>query len=364
VIKKKWLVGVISRSWKSRCTEHNSKTSTAFHEASLPESSMAKGGGSLSLVNQRWRNRAKTAAQWTVVIATAVIIFRVGNQHWSEFNDLDLQFAPFGLVNAAVATTAANLLLPLGWRRLIASYGRYVAAGRAVRLWCLAQTARYLPTGLVAVASRLQLATKEGIPRSLTAISIAVETLVLLGWSVVICVLFVPSTVLPEMMRWVSGVIAATGLVAAPWLIPAIGERLSRIEKFAIPQPRRRLLADGVALLGASVAVRAVGTVALAAAFLDMGSADVSLIVGATYAAVIAGMIGITPAGLGVREGVLAAILVDRFGLADAAAFALLSRVWEFGFEMAFLGAASWWGRQRPGNDQLDAESGVDDGRL
>jgi uncharacterized membrane protein YbhN (UPF0104 family) len=315
-------------------------------------------------VNQRWRNRAKTAAQWSVVVATAVVIFRVGNQHWSEFNDLDLQFGPFWLINAAVATTAANLLLPLGWRRLIASYGRCMAAGRAVRLWCLAQTARYLPTGLVAVASRLQLATKEGIPRSLTATSIAVETLVLLGWAVVLCALFVPSTVLPEMMRWVSGVIAATGLVATPWLIPAIGKRLSRIEKFAIPQPRRRLLADGVALLGASVVVRAAGTVALAAAFLEVDSGDVSLIIGATYAAIIVGMIGITPAGLGVREGVLAAILVDRFGLADAAAFALLSRVWEFAFEMAFLGAASWWGRHRPQNGKVGAESGVDDGRL
>ena len=330
----------------------------------MPDLSTGEGGGSLSLVNKRWRQGAKTAAQWIVVIATVVVIFRVGNRHWSEFNDLNLQFDLFWLINAAIATTAANLLLPLGWRRLIASYGRCVAAGRAVRLWCLAQTARYLPTGLVAVASRLQLATKEGIPRSLTAISIAVETLVLLGWAVVICTLFVPSTVLPEIMRWVSGVIAATGLVAAPWWIPAIGERLSRVKKFAIPQPRRRLLVDGVALLGASVAVRAVGTVALAAAFLEVDSADVSLIIGASYAAVIAGMIGITPAGLGVREGVLTAILVNRFGLADAAAFALLSRVWEFGFEMAFLGAASWWGRRRPQNDQIGAESGVDAGRL
>ena len=315
-------------------------------------------------MNSTWRKTAKTLTQWAVVIATTVVIFRVGNQHWSEFSELDLQFGPFWLINAAVATTIANLLLPLGWQRLIASYGRFVATSRAVRLWCLAQTARYLPSGLVAVASRLQLATKEGIPRSLTAVSIAVETLVLLGWSVVICALFVPSTVLPEMMRWVSGITAATGLVAAPWCIPVISERLSRIEKFAIPQPRRRLLADGVALLGASVAVRAVGTVALAAAFLEMDAADVSLIVGASYAAVIVGMIGITPAGLGVREGVLAAILVDRFGLADAAAFALLSRVWEFGFEMAFLGAASWWGRQRPQNGELSADSGVDDGRL
>ena len=115
--------------------------------------------------------------------------------------------------------------------------------------------------------------------------------------------------------------------------------------------------------MGASVAVRAVGTLALAAAFLTVDSTDVSLVIGASYAAVIAGMVGVTPAGLGVREGVLAAMLVDRFGLADAAAFALLSRVWEFGFEMAFLGAAWWWGRRRS-NEGVVAESGDDDGKL
>ena len=84
-----------------------------------------------------------------------------------------------------------------------------------------------------------------------------------------------------------------------------------------------------------------------------------SLVVGAAYAAVIAGMIGITPAGLGVREGVMAAVLVDRFGIADAAAFALLIRAWEFGFEMELLGAASWWGRRHRGEGGSTAESNV-----
>ncbi len=292
------------------------------------------------------------------------MIIRVGNQHWNEVKGLDLRFNLFWVISAAVATTAANLFLPLGWRCLVASYGKFVSAGRAVRVWCLAQSARYVPTGLVAIASRLQLGAKEGIPRSLTAISVAVETIVLVGWALLVCSIFVPSTILPGVIRWLLGIVALSGLVAAPWIISGIGARLPRVEKVAIPTPQRRLLAKGISLLGASVAVRAVGTLALAAAFLTVDSSDVPLIIGASYAAVIAGMVGVTPAGLGVREGVLAAILVDRFGLADAAAFALLSRVWEFGFEMVFLAVAVWWGRRRRGNDQAVAESADNDGRL
>ena len=291
------------------------------------------------------------------------MILRVGNQHWDELRDLELQFDLFWVVNAAVATTAANLLLPLGWRSLIASYGTVVAAGRAMRIWCLAQSARYVPTGLVAIASRLQLAAKEGIPRAVTAVSIAVETLALVAWALVVCAIFVPATILPGVTRWVLGVAALSALAAAPWIIQGVGGRLPATGKVKVPTPQRRLLTQGIAILGASVAVRAVGTLALAAAFLTVDSTDVSLVIGASYAAVIAGMVGVTPAGLGVREGVLAAMLVDRFGLADAAAFALLSRVWEFSFEMAFLGVAWWWGR-RPTNDHAVAESGDDNGKL
>ncbi len=324
---------------------------------------MGEAGSTLGSVNQSWWRIAKTAAQWAVVIATIVIIFRIADQYGSDLKTLNLRFEPFWLINAAIATTTANLLLPLGWRRLIASFGQFLAAGRAVRLWCLAQTARYLPTGLVAVVSRLQLAVKEGIPRAVTATSIVVETLVLFGWALLASALFVPSTVIPGFARLVIAITAALTLVAAPWVIPGVMARLSRNGQFVLPVNNRRLLADAVALLGASVAARAVGTVALAVAFFEANSVDVPLIIGASYAAVIAGMVGVTPAGLGVREGVLAAMLVDSFGLADAAAFALLSRVWEFGFEMAFLGAASWWGRRRS-IEGVVAESGDDDGKL
>lgn len=330
----------------------------------MPDQVAVDGGSSLILVEKRWREITTKTVQWIVVAGTAVVIVRLAGQQSEGLKDVDLRVEPWWLIHAVIATSAANLLLPLGWRQLVAAYGQFVDAGRAVRLWCLAQTARYLPTGLVAVASRMQLAAKEGIPRSVTAASIAVETFVLFCWAVVTCAIFVPSTVILGVVRWVSGLAAIGGLFAAPWVLRGLSGRLSRFNKVGVSLPRQRLLVDGIALLGASVAVRAVGTVALAAAFLNVDTTDVPLIIGASYAAVVAGMVGITPAGLGVREGVMAAALASRFGLADAAAFALLVRAWEFGLELVFLGAASWWGRGRPNDLGRGVESLEGEGKL
>ena len=123
-------------------------------------------------------------------------------------------------------------------------------------------------------------------------------------------------------------------------------------------------MAQSVALLGTSVATRAIATTCLAAGFLSIGSEDIPLIVGAAYAGVAAGMIGITPAGLGVREGVMTAVLANHFGLSDAAAFAVVSRAWEFGFEMVFLVVATWWGRGSQSNGESDKDSSVSDAKL
>ena len=311
-----------------------------------------------------WLERAKVAVRWIVVVATAIVLFRIGSDHSTGLTDIDLEFDIFWMANAVIATTAANLLLPLGWRQILMSFEQVLSPGPAVRLWCLAQTARYLPTGLLAVASRLQLAAKAGISRSITASSLVIETATLFGWALLVCTIFVPSATLPLVFRWLLAISCASVLVTSPWLISFISLRVSRFRKLTLPKPHKRLIANSVALLGASVATRAIGTTCLAAGFLGIGASDVTLVVGAAYAGVAAGMVGVTPAGLGVREGVMAAILANRFGLSDAAAFALLSRAWEFGFEMLFLGVASWWGRNRPSKDNLNGDSPIPGAKL
>ena len=154
MVKKERLIGVVTRCWEARCTQNNSLTPDLFHPASLPDASGTRGGTTLSLVTQMWLERTKSLLRWLVVIATAVVVLRVGLNYTSDLKNIDLEFEIFWLISALIATTAANLLLPLGWRQMILSFDQALSAGPAVRLWCLAQTARYLPTGLLAIASR------------------------------------------------------------------------------------------------------------------------------------------------------------------------------------------------------------------
>ena len=357
MVEKKRLIRVLSRSWKSWRAQHNANILSLIHIASLPDTSRDRGGTTLTLVGQTWLQRSRAAIRWVVVAATVAVLFRVASGHTSELKAIELDFNIFWMANAAIATTAANLLLPLGWRQILISFDQVLSAGPAVRLWCLAQTARYLPSGLLAIASRLQLATKAGISRTITATSLVVETATLFAWALLVCAIFAPSVALPVGIRWLLGITCAFGLINSSWLISFACVRMSRLKKLNMSKPHGRFLVKSTALLGASVATRAIGTTCLAVGFLGIDSSDVTLIIGAAYAGVAAGMVGITPAGLGVREGVMTAILAHRFGLSDAAAFALVSRAWEFAFEMVFLMVASWWGRGSQSNSESDKDS-------
>ena len=84
------------------------------------------------------------------------------------------------------------------------------------------------------------------------------------------------------------------------------------------------------------------------AALLPVATDDVWLIAGATAAGAVVGMVGITPAGLGVREVAVAALLASRFGIADATAFAIATRVLDFAHELVLLPTTALTGRSHP----------------
>ena len=66
------------------------------------------------------------------------------------------------------------------WSRPTASRS---PAPHAVRVWCLSQTARYLPTGVAGFAARVVMAAKEGVPRTLTSATLAIELGLLAAWA-------------------------------------------------------------------------------------------------------------------------------------------------------------------------------------
>ena len=290
------------------------------------------------------------ATRWATVAATAAVLVNLTIRHSNELSNFSFDMAPYWLVPALLATSVANLLLPLGWRCLLHANGYAIKKNSAIKLWCFAQTGRYLPTGLIAVASRISLALKFSIPKSVTAASIAVETLFLIGWAAVVCAIFIPSTFLPLAFKCLLGLAALSGLLLLPLLMSGVGAKLTKTNPLKGDASTRRHIYQAGTLFGASVLIRTLGIVSLAFAFLDIQSSDINLLVGASYAGILAGMIGITPAGIGVREGVITTILATQMGIGDATAFAVLSRAWEFGAEMLFLGAASWWDHKKKGS--------------
>ena len=288
--------------------------------------------------------------RWATVAVTAAVLVDLAFSHSSDLTSFTFKLTPYWLIPAFTATTVANILLPLGWTSLIRAYGHQINRSSALKLWSFAQTGRYLPTGLVAVASRISLALKFSIPKSVTAASIVIETFFLIGWAATICAIFIPATFLPLAFKWLLGLAASSGLVLLPFLMSGIGARLTKTNPLKGDTSTRRHIHQAGTLFGASVLIRTLGIVTLAFAFFDVQSGDINLLIGASYAGILAGMIGITPAGIGVREGVIATILTTQIGVGDATAFAVLSRAWEFGAEMIFLGAASWWDHKKKGS--------------
>ena len=290
------------------------------------------------------------AIRWATVVATVAVLINLAFKHSSDLTGFSFKISPHWLIPALIATTVANLLLPLGWQNLVRAYGHEINKSSAIKLWCFAQTGRYLPTGLIAVASRISLALKLSVPKSVTAASIAVETLFLIGWAAAVCAIFIPSTFLPLVFKWLLGISASSGLLLLPLLMSGIGAKLTKTNPLKGDASTRRHIYQAGTLFGASVLIRTLGIVAVAFAFLGIQGSDINLLVGASYAGILAGMIGITPAGIGVREGVITTILATQIGIGDATAFAVLSRAWEFGAEMLFLGAASWWDHKKKGS--------------
>jgi hypothetical protein len=282
---------------------------------------------------QRWLGVAVRVGFVAVVAGWLIVVAR---GHLDELRHVRLHLTWWRLALAAPATLAGGLLLPLGWRAMLGAYGSEVAAPDAVRAWTLASASRYLPTGLFAVASRAVLAGRLGVSRALTVWSAVVEFGVLVLSGGVLACLFLPSHVLALPIR----VAGAGGGLAALAMVPPALVAISRSGRGAgspigraaarwtarLPPPAVGRASWSVGLYCANSAMRSMGSLLVVASIVPVHRADVALLIGTSNAAAVAGLVSITPAGLGTREAVLVSLLQPRFGLGDAAAIAVALR--------------------------------------
>lgn len=271
--------------------------------------------------------------------AVALLVY-VGTRNATDLSRVHLRLQAWWLAAAVPAYAAASLLLALGWREELAAFGRRLPTPVAIRVWWRAQLARYIPTGLAAFASREVLARDVGVPNMVGAASLVLELVTVVGWGCLLAAAGLPSSLFSAAFRVVLGVAAAAGLATLPFLYPrvaAVGRRVPVLDTLARTPGRRSGLYGAISVYGASVAAKSVAFVLFATALVTTHRGDVWLLGGAVQAAAVVGIIGVTPAGLGVREGAMIGLLGHRFGTTDAAAIAVAWRAWEFAFELGWL---------------------------
>lgn len=282
-------------------------------------------------------------ARLAVVAAVVAVLAKVTVDNASHLSRAHLHLHPAWLVVAVPFTAAAGTLLALAWRWLLGAWGARIGWGTAVRVWWRAQASRYLPTGMVAVASREVLSARAGVPRSLGAASNLVELGVLVAWGAAAAGLLLPSSVLAPALRVALSVAALAALAALPWVLRLASRVLPRAVLERLPAlagtgVRPAALYPAVGAYGLSVAAKSVAFVLVASSLATVHGGDVALLMGAVQGASVVGILGFTPAGIGVREGVMAVALGPRFGVGDALALALAWRAWELAFELTWLG--------------------------
>jgi uncharacterized membrane protein YbhN (UPF0104 family) len=287
----------------------------------------------------------RTRWMTVAVLAVVAVFFAVTlTARWQEVISLKWQPRPGVFALACVLLAVSYALVAWLW-----GYALRRAAGTPVRvgarIWFLSNLARYVPGNVWSYVGAVELARREGVARPVT-LAVMAFTQVL---SVVVALLAGLPVLLAERARL--GRPALLGAVA----VVLVAAAAAAFRRQLLPLARRRLpgLGSGdlvpapgtVALLAVGYAaywaVTGLAFAALVASAHRLSPGEVPLVVAAYAAAYAVGFLSLlTPAGLGVREGVLVVALSPVLPAGPALVVALVSRVWMMVAELAGAGVA------------------------
>jgi hypothetical protein len=298
---------------------------------------------------------------------------------WHQVTAVKWSLHPGYFAAACAVLVAAYALVATLWATALAKVAPVrVAAG--VRIWFVANLARYVPGNVWSFVGAVELARREGAPRRTTLAVMALTQVLSVGVALLVGL----PVLIAERDRL--GRPVAVGLAVGAALLVAVVilwrplERLARRRYPDLGPVLDRVLRRGTvapvataggeaavepsegaasaALPGARVivglalgyavywALTGLAFAALVRAMFPLAASDVPLAIAGYSASYAVGFLSLlTPGGLGVREGVLVLALAPVMPAGPALVVALVSRLWMMLFEL--LGAVAAYGMER-----------------
>lgn len=279
-------------------------------------------------------------------------------QDFEALRHLPLDPQPLDLAGATLAGLGALLLLALLFPALLTVTGHARPGHSAyyARIWLQSYFHRYVPGKIVLVVERVRMGDQVGLARSTSVLLLAWETVLLLVGACLAGALGLAAVgsevaggpALPGVVG--VGALLMAGILVAPralrWVLQRMPFLRSKAHHFTLEaRPRDWAgLALGYGLVWGLLGL----SFALSCRWFPAGAeAGVEEALWYVLAYVGGMVVGLTPAGLGVREGLLVAGLATRYDPAAALAFALASRLLLTAVELPLVGLATLIRRPR-----------------
>ncbi|HYN88050.1 MAG TPA: YbhN family protein [Ardenticatenaceae bacterium] len=235
------------------------------------------------------------------------------------------------LLLAAAGAAGYVVLQAVTWRAIVAGLGRALPWVGCLRVWTTSNFARYLPGSMWHLVGRVYLGGEAGVSRATGALSVLLEQGLQLLAAILLVALtlpFWPPDTPVRRFAWLFAFVPL-GLVAMypRFFFPLLNHALRLLRREPVPASLR--YRDLLAYLGLYLVTHLSNALALLFAVRALGAEwrTAPAVIGAGMVAWTIGVVSLlTPGGLGLREGLVTALLAPILGVDVAAVGALLWR--------------------------------------
>ena len=314
------------------------------------------------------RYLTRSARSVVAILALGLLALTIVRQRDAVLDALS-RMGPAWFLASLAAAVVGLLFTNFAWRTIMADLGSPLPLGPGLRVFFLAQVGKYLPGAVWPFVAQMELGKALGVPRQRSAVGglLFVGMHCATGLLVASATLPFASPTAAERYWWVLAFTPVLLVVLHPRVLSPLLDRAFWLLRRP-PLPRALTLGNTVRACGfllVTWAFYGLSVLALARPLGLHGASSFFLATGAYALAWSAGVmvLGLVPAGIGVREVILGAILLPVLPAGEATAVVATSRVVQTLGDTLWAVAAGVFLRgsmrkaaQRLGTSEADAE--------